>query len=363
MTDDRPDLRSLEEDELVRWVEGLGEPGYRGRQLARWVHGRGARGFESMTDLPLDLRRRLAERARLTGLRVLRRTTSSDGATTKYLLACEDGSTVESVWMRYADGRRSACVSTQVGCGMGCTFCATGLSGFGRNLTAAEITDQVHVMQQDQGERVTHVVFMGMGEPLANLDATVRAVRLLNAPYGVHVGIRRITVSTVGLVPQILRLAELRPGFTLAVSLHAPEDELRSQLVPINRRYPLAELLGACREYVARTGRRVTFEYVLLEGVNDAPAHARLLAQRLKGLLCHVNLIPWNPVPSLPYRRPGVERVRSFAGVLHAQGIPVTVRIERGTDILAACGQLREAWTPRRKPSRPSWQEVPAGAG
>lgn len=363
MTVDFPDLRSLEEGELVRWVQALGEPAYRGRQLARWVHGRGARGFESMTDLPANLRRLLAERARLTCLRVLRRTTSSDGATTKYLLACEDGSTVESVWMRYADGRRSACVSTQVGCGMGCTFCATGLSGLGRNLTAGEITDQVHVMQQDQGERVSHVVFMGMGEPLANLEATVRAVRLLNAPYGVGVGIRRITVSTVGLVPQIVRLAELRLGFTLAVSLHAPEDELRSQLVPINRRYPLAQLLDACRVYVARTGRRVTFEYVLLEGVNDAPEHARLLGQRLKGLRCHVNLIPWNPVPSLPYRRPGVQRVRAFARVLHAQGIPVTVRIERGTDIQAACGQLRQAWTPGGNRSRLSWQAVPAGAG
>lgn len=361
MTHHLPDLRSLDEEELVRWMEELGEPGYRGRQLARWVHGRGARGFEAMTDLPLALRRQLAERARLSCLRVLRRTTSADGTTTKYLLACEDGSTVESVWMRYADGRRSACVSTQVGCGMGCTFCATGLRGLGRNLTPGEITDQVHVMQQAQGERVTHVVFMGMGEPLANLDATVRAVRLLNAPYGLHVGIRRITVSTVGLVPQIRRLAELRLGFTLAVSLHAPDDDLRSHLVPVNRRYPLAELLDACREYVARTGRRVTFEYVLLEGVNDTPTHARALAERLKGLLCHVNLIPWNPVPSLPYRRPGVERVRAFAHVLRAQGVPVTVRVERGVDILAACGQLREATSPGREPSRLAWHEVAAG--
>lgn len=358
---DRPDLRSLDEEALASWVTRLGEPAYRGRQLARWVHGHGARTFEGMTDLPGTLRRRLAEEARLSCLRVLRRTTSADGSTTKYLLACEDGSTVESVWMRYADGRRSACVSTQVGCGMGCTFCATGLRGLGRNLTAGEIVDQVYVMQQDQGERVTHVVFMGMGEPLANLEATVRAVRLLNAPYGVRVGMRRITVSTVGLVPQIRRLAQLRLGFTLAVSLHAPDDELRDQLVPVNRRYPVAELLDACREYVARTGRRVTFEYVLLEGVNDTPAHARRLGERLRGLLAHTNLIPWNPVPSLPYKRPGPDRVRAFARVLRAHGVPVTVRVERGTDILAACGQLREAYTPGRNPSRPALAGCPPG--
>lgn len=342
------DARSLYEEELAAWMAELGEPAYRGRQLARWLHARGARSFEEMTDLPAALRRRLPEVVRLTTLRVLRRTTSADRSTTKYLLECPDGSTVESVWMRYADGRRSACVSTQVGCGMGCTFCATGLSGLGRNLTAGEITDQVHVMQQDQGERVTHVVFMGMGEPLANLDATVRAVRLLNAPYGLRVGIRRITVSTVGLVPQIRRLAELRLGCTLAVSLHAPDDDLRSQLVPVNRRYPIAELLDACREYVARVGRRVTFEYVLLEGVNDTPDHARRLGRRLQGLLAHVNLIPWNPVPSLPYRRPDPQRVRAFVDVLRRAGVPVTVRVERGVDIMAACGQLREAHTPRR---------------
>ncbi|MDR7429187.1 MAG: 23S rRNA (adenine(2503)-C(2))-methyltransferase RlmN [Armatimonadota bacterium] len=359
---ERPDLRSLYEEELVSWVAGLNEPPYRGRQLARWIHGRGARSFEAMTDLPASLRRRLAEEARLATLRVLRRTTSADGSTTKYLLACEDGSTVESVWMRYADGRRSACVSTQVGCGMGCTFCATGLSGFGRNLTAGEITDQVHVMQHDQGERVTHVVFMGMGEPLANLDASVRAVRLLNAAYGLRVGVRRITVSTVGLVPQIRRLAQLRLGCTLAVSLHAPDDELRSQLVPINRRYPIRDLLEACQEYTALTGRRVTFEYVLLEGVNDTPDHARRLAERLQGLLAHVNLIPWNPVPSLPYRRPGPERVRQFARIVRAKGVPVTVRVERGVDILAACGQLREAHTPGKKPVRLAPHLLPAWA-
>ncbi len=349
---DRPDLRSLFQEELESWVADLGEMRYRGRQIARWVHGHGARDFLTMTDLPLDLRRRLAERAALTSLRVVRSTTSADGSTTKFLLACGDGSTVESVWMRYADGRRSACVSTQVGCAMACTFCATGLAGLLRNLTAGEITDQVHVMQQQTGERVTHVVFMGMGEPLANLDATLRAIQLLNAPYGLRVGMRRITVSTVGLVPQILRLADLRMGFTLAVSLHAPDDDLRRMLVPMAPRFPMDELLAACARYAERTGRRVTFEYVLLEGVNDEVDHARRLGQRLAGMGAHVNLIPWNPVPGLPYRRPHPDRVRRFAEVLRAAGISTTIRVERGVDILAACGQLREAHAPGRAARR-----------
>jgi 23S rRNA (adenine2503-C2)-methyltransferase len=349
---DRPDLRSLFQEELESWIADLGEMPYRGRQLARWVHGHGARDFAAMTDLPAELRGRLSERARLTALQVVRSTTSADGCTTKFLLACEDGSTVESVWMRYADGRRSACVSTQVGCAMACTFCATGLAGLGRNLTAGEITDQVHAMQRESGERVTHVVFMGMGEPLANLEATLRAVRLLNAPYGLGVGMRRITVSTVGFVPQILRLAELRVGFTLAVSLHAPDDDLRRTLVPIAARFPLDELLGACARYAERTGRRVTFEYVLLEGVNDEVAHARRLGRRLRGMRAHVNLIPWNPVPGLPYRRPHPDRVRRFAAALREAGLPTTVRVERGVDILAACGQLREAHAPGRTPRR-----------
>ncbi len=349
---DRPDLRSLFQEELEMWMADLGEMRYRGRQLARWVHGHGVRDFESMTDLPAQLRKRLSEHARLANLQVLRSTTSADASTTKFLLACEDGSTVESVWMRFADGRRSACVSTQVGCAMGCAFCATGLAGLGRNLTAGEMADQVYVMQRETGERATHVVFMGMGEPLANLEATLRAVRLLNAPYGLGVGMRRITVSTVGLVPQILRLAELRMGFTLAVSLHAPDDELRRQLVPVAAQFPLDALLRACAHYGERTGRRVTFEYVLLEGVNDEVEHARLLGRRLRGMRAHVNLIPWNPVPGLRFRRPHPDRVRRFAAVLREAGLPTTVRIERGVDIFAACGQLREAQTPGRTPRR-----------
>ncbi len=357
-----PDLRSMTEAEMVALLSAMGEPPYRGRQIARWVHARGAVDFAEMTDLPKTLRAELSTRVRLTTLEIRQRLTSPDGTTTKYLFVCPDGSTIESVWMRYADGRRSVCVSTQVGCAMACTFCATGLVGLSRNLTAGEIVAQVYAMQRDQLERPTHVVFMGMGEPLANYEATVRAVRLLNAPYGLGIGIRRITISTVGLVPQIRRLAEEGLDVTLAVSLHAPTDELRAQLVPIARHYPLARLLEACRFYAARTGRRLTFEYVLLAEVNDRPEHAHALGRLLRGMLCHLNLIPWNPVPGLNFRRPETKRVRAFARIVRAYGIPTTVRVERGTEIMAACGQLLRASTPGRRPTRIR-MAAPAGGG
>ncbi|MDR5708417.1 MAG: 23S rRNA (adenine(2503)-C(2))-methyltransferase RlmN [Armatimonadota bacterium] len=347
-----PDLRSMTEAEMVEALASMGELSYRGRQLARWVHARGATTFEGMTDLPVALRGKLGAHFRLTALEIRQRLVCPDGSTTKYLFACPDGSTIESVWMRYADGRRSVCVSTQVGCAMGCAFCATGLAGLTRNLTAGEMVDQVYAMVRDRGERPTHVVFMGMGEPLANYEATVRAVRLLNAPYGLGIGIRRITVSTVGLVPQIRRLTEEELDLTLAVSLHAATDELRALLVPLARRYPLGELLEACRFYITRTRRRITFEYVLLEGVNDAPEEAHALGRLLRGMLCHLNLIPWNPVPGLAFRRPSVERVQAFARAVRAYGIPTTVRVERGTEIMAACGQLYRASTPGRRPTR-----------
>ncbi len=361
--------------ELQALLQPMGEPPYRAAQLARWIYRRAARSFSEMTDLPASLRARLAQRCRLAVLQPVSVVSADGGDTLKYLLALADGATVETVFMRYRDGRRSLCVSTQVGCGMGCTFCATGLAGLIRNLTAGEIVDQVLTVQRLTGERVTHVVFMGMGEPLANYDATLRAVRVLNAAWGAGIGMRRITVSTVGLVPQIRRLAAERLQLTLAVSLHAPTDELRAALVPVTRRWSVAELLDASRDYVAATGRRVTFEYVLLDGVNDDPALADALAGLLRaraaglrasgeragegfpvgrslesaaprGWAFHVNLIPWNPVPGLPYRRPSRERVEAFARVLRRAGVPVTVRLERGVEIEAACGQLRRTRLP-----------------
>jgi 23S rRNA (adenine2503-C2)-methyltransferase len=358
-------------DELEAFASQLGEPPYRGRQLAHWVYPRGATSFDEMTDLPSSLRARLAHEAQVTSLVRVNEISADAGDTVKYLLRLSDGPTIETVYMRYKDGRHSVCVSTQVGCGMGCTFCATGLAGLTRGLTAAEIIDQVILVQRLTGERVSNVVFMGMGEPLANYDATLRAVRVLNAPYGLNIGMRHLTLSTVGLVPQIRRLAAERLQLTLAISLHAPTDALRDQLVPINRRWPVAELLQAGADYVRETGRRVSFEYVLLEGINDTPALAATLGDLLQaqsvGLTIreagsegegipvgisqtdivrgpnpfHVNLIPWNPVYGMQYRRPARARVEAFVGELRQRAVPVTVRLERGVEIAAACGQLQ----------------------
>lgn len=339
------ELIGLTLDELEAAAASLGEPRFRGRQLARWIYGRRASSFAEMTDLPRKLRERFASTARLSRLRLVVRSDASDGLTTKALFSLGDGSTVETVLMRYDDGRRTACVSTQVGCGMGCAFCATGLAGLGRNLTAGQIVDQVAAIEQVCGERVTHVVFMGMGEPLANYEATLRALRLLNAPYGARIGMRHLTLSTVGLVPQIRRLARERLQITLAVSLHAPNDELRSRLVPINRRWPIADLMAASREYAGLTGRRVTFEYVLMAGVNDHAGHARQLAALLRGWPSHLNVIPWNPVCGTEYRRPTGDEVQRFAGLVRRAGAAVTIRIDRGLDIDAACGQLRRTQT------------------
>ncbi|MGQ0548052.1 MAG: 23S rRNA (adenine(2503)-C(2))-methyltransferase RlmN [Armatimonadota bacterium] len=335
------ELVGLTLEELEALVTSAGEPRYRGGQIARWIYRRRAASLDEMTDLPEDLRARLAVQTTLSRLRVLARSDATDGAATKFLLDLADGLTMETVMMRYDDGRRTVCVSTQVGCGMACTFCATGLAGLERNLTAGEIVEQVLLASRETGERTTHVVFMGMGEPLANYTATLRAVRLLNASYGPRIGMRHLTISTVGLVPQIRRLATERLQLTLAISLHAPTDELRTSLVPINARWPLAELMAAAREYAAATGRRVTFEYVLMAGVNDRDEHARALGPLLAGGGAHLNVIPWNPVYGLAYRRPAVDAVRRFAGLVRAGGAPVTVRIERGVDIDAACGQLR----------------------
>ena len=335
------DLVGLTLDELETMAAGLGQPRYRGRQLARWIYQRRAQAVSAMTDLPETLRTRLAECASLSRLHAVARADAPDGYTTKYLMSLHDGRTVETVLMRYDDGRRTACISTQVGCAMGCTFCATGLAGLERNLSAGEIVDQVLLVAQQTGQRPTHVVFMGMGEPLANYDATLRAVRLLNAPYGAGIGMRNLTISTVGLVPQIRRLAQERLQLTLAVSLHAADDELRSSLVPVNRRWPVAELLAASRDYAAATGRRVTLEYVLMAGVNDRDEDARRLAMLLGGSHLHLNVIPWNPVYGLRYRRPRHTAVQRFAGLVRTGGVAVTVRVERGVDIDAACGQLR----------------------
>ena len=333
-------LKDLDLPGLENLVAGLGHARYRGRQLARWVFSRGAVSFDEMTDLPPDLRASLTSMACTGALEVERRQASQQGDAVKYLLALPDRQKIETVLMNYSYGR-SVCVSTQAGCRMGCRLCASGIGGLVRNLTAGEIYDQVMAIQRLEGCRVSHVVLMGCGEPLDNLDHVVRFMEHLTAAYGLEISYRRITISTCGLVPGIRELAARRLPVTLAVSLHAANDSLRNEIMPINKRYPLAVLLEACREYINLTGRRITFEYALWSDLNDSQVQAQELAGLIKGIKGHVNLIPANPVPERDVRPSLPRRVQEFRQILEAQGLTVTVRRKLGADIEAACGMLR----------------------
>lgn len=338
---DRIRLLGQPRGELEAIAASWGECPYRGRQLARWIYRAGARDFAEMTDLPAAWRQLLAERAEIGRGRVIQSQRATDG-TVKLLLELTDGARIETVVLPYRD-RTSVCLSSQVGCPVGCTFCATATMGLERNLDAGEIVEQVLVAREyappRPGPPITHAVVMGMGEPLLNYEPLVAALRLMHDEIGLSY--RHLTVSTAGYVPGIRRLAAEGLPITLALSLHAPSDELRNSLVPLGRRYPLAELMSAVREYVLRTGRRVTVEYLLLATVNDEEAHARQLARLLAGTIAHVNLIPWNPVRSLAsFVAPSRERIRRFRAVLERHGIVVTQRVERGQEIDAACGQL-----------------------
>jgi 23S rRNA (adenine2503-C2)-methyltransferase len=329
---------------LTDALVGLGTPPYRARQVFRALHGRLVDSWEACTDLPARLRDRLAERFRVLAGELVVQAVSTDG-TRKRLIRLADGQEIETVAIPATspEGSRrlSVCVSTQAGCAMACTFCATGRMGLARNLTAGEIVDQVYGFGRAAPEdRPTHVVFMGMGEPLANYAATVAAVRLLTHPDGQHLSQRRVTVSTSGLVPQIRRLAGEGLEITLAISLHAPTDELRAELMPINQRFPLAELIPAATDYARTTGRRVSYEYVLLRDVNDSPAHADALARLLPRHLSHVNLIPYNATDAVYTATPPAQ-ARTFRDRLTAARLSATIRASRGRDIAAACGQLK----------------------
>jgi 23S rRNA (adenine2503-C2)-methyltransferase len=323
-------------------LAAFGAPAYRAEQIMRWIYARGARDFSQMTDLPLELRLRLEEGASVGLPEVVAAQRAEDDSAAKLLLRLADGETIETVLLRHDYGA-SVCVSSQVGCAMGCRFCASTRGGVVRNLEAGEMLGQVLAAQAEAGPdvRVSHVVVMGMGEPLANYEAVVRFLRLLHDPEVLGLSYRNLTLSTSGLVPELARLAAEDIPLTLAVSLHAPNDHLRSQLMPINRRYPLDLLIPACDAYARQTGRRVTFEYALIAGVNDLPGHARELASLVRGLLCHVNLIPLNEVPESGFERSSREQVEQFRSILAEAGIPVTVRREMGGEIEAACGQLR----------------------
>lgn len=340
---DKTLLLNLTCNELKELLVSWDEPAYRADQIWGWLYRSLATDFQEMTNLPQELRERLAEATLLQTMKPLEERVSADGLTRKVLFALQDDQTIESVLMRY-ERRHTACISTQVGCPLGCVFCATGQSGFVRSLTSGEIVEQVLYFArflEAEGERLTNVVFMGMGEPLANYEATWQAIETLTHDKGLNLGARRITISTVGLVPGIRRLAGEGKQIGLAVSLHAATDELRNKLVPINRRYPLAQLMAACRHYVERTGRRISFEYALVNGINDSSEQARQLAHLVDGLLCHVNLIPLNPVPESPYQPSPRGRVLAFQAELNRLKVPNTLRLERGADIQAGCGQLR----------------------
>jgi len=339
-------LTDLTYEQLVSWVTEQGEPAFRAKQLFEWVYRLLVSDFAAMTNLPLSFRQKLDDQAIIQSLIALNSVTSADGLTTKTLLQLRDGETIESVLMRY-EGRQTVCISSQVGCAMGCPFCATGQGGFRRNLSSGEIVEQALYFARQlqlQSTVVTNVVFMGMGEPLANYDATWRAIEILNDHRGLGLGARRFTISTVGLVPGIRRLAQENLAVNLAVSLHAANNALRDRLVPVNKRYPLQELIAACQEHTQRTGRRVSFEYALMEDINDNPGQARELGYLLRGLLCHVNLIPLNPTADCDYRPSGHERVLAFRRELNRMGIANTVRLSRGIDIQAGCGQLRSRY-------------------
>ncbi len=333
------DIKSLTKEQLKEAVTALGCPSFRAAQVGMWLDN-GCTSFDEMNNLPLALRKQLAEHFYIPSVTVLRKLQSQQDETVKYLFGLSDGESVESVLMSYHHGW-SQCLSTQVGCRMGCTFCATGMGGLSRNLSAAEMIGQIETAQKDHGIRVSSVVLMGMGEPLDNYDQVVRFLRMLGETGGVHIGMRHISLSTCGLVDNIYRLSKEGLPITLSVSLHAPNDEIRSRTMPINRRYPIDTLLKACRDYIRETGRRISFEYAMIDGVNDSDACALELAARLKGMLCHVNLIPANEVKGKEHRRSSVGRLKRFSQLLEQQGITVTVRRTLGADINASCGQLR----------------------
>ena len=343
----KPRIYELDASQLEHWCEDQGFPKYRAAQVRRWIFGRRVAEFADMHDLPASLRMKMAEQFSLLPARVAQHQVSSD-ATEKLLLELHDGQFIECVLMRESDpehetSRRTVCISTQVGCAMGCIFCASGLQGLKRNLTTGEILEQVLRLDRllPRGQQITNLVVMGIGEPLANLKSLVPALDSLNHKGGLGLGARRITISTVGLPDKIRELAGLGKQYNLAVSLHAPNDQLRNHLVPTNAKIGIAAILDAADDFFSITGRRVTYEYVLLSGVNDGPEHARELGALLKTRIAHVNLIPMNGVTELEFVEPTAPRTREFGQILELYGVPTTVRKRKGADIDAACGQLR----------------------
>lgn len=334
------DLKSYTLSELKTAAAEMGLPKFRAGQIYSWLHDKRVSTFDEMSNLPVSLRSQLDEKFYINAIRIKKKLVSAIDGTVKYLYELRDGNCVESVLMHYHYGT-SLCISSQVGCRMGCKFCASTLAGHVRNLTASEMLDEVYTAQADSGERVDGVVLMGIGEPLDNFDQVMKFLEVLSSPEGLNLSLRHVSLSTCGLVDRIRELAEKKLQLTLSVSLHAPNDEIRNQSMPINRKYNMDRLLAACRDYFAMTGRRISFEYALIAGVNDSPENAAELAARLKGMGAHVNLIPVNPVKETGYKRGNRAAIERFRDRLEQLGINATIRRELGSDISAACGQLR----------------------
>jgi 23S rRNA (adenine2503-C2)-methyltransferase len=342
------EIRALNPEEISALIAVWGEKPFRGQQIFHWLQEKAVPSFDEMTNLSLDLRKKLTHAFPFVPLKMLKEAVSKDG-TRKYLWETVEGLNLESVLLFHQGERtrkrNTLCVSTQIGCPLGCQFCATGKLGFRRNLTVNEIMGQVlevtaHWRKKDKEFKINNVVYMGMGEPLLNLSAVLRSIYLLNHQDGQNIGMRRITLSTCGLVPQIDLLAEEKLDLVLAISLHAPTNQLRQQLMPINQQYPLEELMSACQRYISKTGRRITFEYLLIRGVNDSLDQAQKLVDLLRNTAANVNLIPLNPIPASDLERPTAVQIKKFASFLRKKGINVVLREEKGSDIAGACGQL-----------------------
>ncbi len=341
------DILSMELNELKAFMKEIGQPEFRAKQVYDWLHKKLVNNFDDMNNLPKNLREALKEKAVIKGVEIVDKLVSKVDGTTKYLFVLNNDSIIESVLMKYSFGN-AVCVSTQAGCRMGCKFCASTINGVECSLTAGEILSQIYTIQKDTGERVSNVVLMGSGEPLDNYDNVIKFIRILNSKEGLDIGQRHITLSTCGLTEKMRELAELNLQITLAVSLHAPNDEIRNGIMPISKKYDFETLLSACKYYTDTTKRRITFEYALIKGVNDSKECAAELAKRLKNMLCHVNLIPVNDVKERDYVKSEAKTIEDFAAILTSRGVETTIRRKLGSDINAACGQLRKGYMENR---------------
>jgi len=335
-------LKGLWIEELESFLDKLGEKKYKAKQIAKWIYNKGAADFVQMTDLSKELRQKLSQVAYIGRLKFIRKQVSKLDQTEKFVFELADGGRIETVLMR-EERRVTVCISTQVGCALNCIFCATGKSGFERNLSAGEIVDQIIEVRGhlNENEKITNIVIMGMGEPLLNYDSVVKAIRIIQSELGLSISARKITLSTAGIVPGIHQLADEGLKIKLALSLNAPDDELRRKLMPITGKYPLPDVLEALRYYAKRTDIRITFEYILIKGVNDSEEQALKLAKLVRGIPCKINLIPYNPIKGCPYEKPDQETMQAFRDILYPRAPAVTLRKSKGVDIQAACGQLK----------------------